>query len=75
MFSSGDLTRILGYVHLVAPHILSIVQEAATIPPSTELKLSVVLKSIEIMDVLLGLADEDNRKFFFTSYMLYSRCL
>lgn len=62
MFSSADLSRVLGYVHSVGPHIVSVVQQAAENSPSSEVKLTVVLKSIDTVELLVGLGEEERRK-------------
>ena len=63
MFSSAYLSRVLGYIHSVGPHIVSVVQQAAKNPPSSEVKLTVVQKSIDTVELLVGLAEEDRRKY------------
>ena len=63
LFSSADIGRILGYIHSVGPHIVSVVQQAAKKQPSSEAKLTVVQKSIDTVELLVGLAEEDKREF------------
>ena len=63
MFSSAVLSRTLGYIHSVAPHIVAVVQQAATSPPSSETHLTVVQKSIATVELLVSLAEEDRRKY------------
>lgn len=62
MFSSADLSRVVGYIHSVGPHIVAVVQQAAKTPPSSEGKLIAVQKAIDTIELLVGLAEEDRRK-------------
>jgi hypothetical protein len=62
MFSSADVGRVVGYIHSVAPHIVSVVQQAAKNSPTSEAKLTAVQKSIDTVELLVGLAEEDRRK-------------
>ena len=63
MFSSADISRVLGYIHSVAPHIVAVIQQAAKNTPSSEVKLTVIQKSIDTVELLVGLAEEDRRKY------------
>lgn len=62
MFSCPDQSRVVGYIHSVGPHIIAVVEQTSTKPPTSDIQVTVCQKSIDTIELLVGLAEEGKRK-------------